>query len=174
MNKNITARKFRLSSILALLAAGIVLAAGCSQGVRPPEATTAKPAPPAYTTPAGAPGTGSLGQPAETTQESNGGEVTIIVTWEGPRDGGLAMDVTMNTHSVNLDNYDLGKLAAVRYGPGSEYRPVSWNAPAGGHHRRGTLVLPLPPASDGVSTVELVIRNVGGIKERVLSWALTS
>lgn len=109
------------------------------------------------------------------TQVSEGGQVTIEVTWQGPR-AGLVFEVAMNTHSVDLDGYDLVKLAVLRTDRGQEVRPSRWDAPAGGHHRRGTLVFP-DKAPDGgpligpnTAWIELVIRDVAGVPERVFRW----
>lgn len=109
------------------------------------------------------------------TQVSEGGQVTIEVTWLGPH-AGLVFEVAMNTHSVDLDGYDLAKLAVLRTDRGQEVRPSRWDAPAGGHHRRGTLAFP-DKAPDGgpligpnTAWIELVIRDVAGVPERVFRW----
>jgi hypothetical protein len=81
----------------------------------------------------------------------------------------------MDTHAVELDGYDLNQLAALRADNGPELAPVRWDAPAGGHHREGTLVFPPEHAGKAAvdaqsCTVELSIRDVGGVPERVLTW----
>ncbi len=104
--------------------------------------------------------------------------MTIDVTWKNPGEAGgaIAFKVTMDTHSVDLDRVDLGKSSVLRNDQGREVKPEAWNAPAGGHHREGTLQFPSsdgsgsPLVSAGVKTVELVIRDVAGVKERVLRW----
>lgn len=107
-------------------------------------------------------------------QSHTGGAVTIDVEWEGERDGLLVFNAAMNTHSVDLDQYDLGELAVLRDDGGKEYRPSSWDSAPGGHHRRGTLTFPLPDSlSQGhAQYLELIIRDVAGVKERVLRWEL--
>lgn len=109
------------------------------------------------------------------TQVSAGGQVTIEVTWRG-RGAGLVFEVAMDTHSVDLDGYDLAKLAVLRTDKGQEVRPSGWDAPAGGHHRRGRLIFP-DKAPDGSAVmgpdtawIELVIRDVAGVPERVFRW----
>lgn len=104
--------------------------------------------------------------------------MTIDVTWENSddRNGSLTFSVIMNTHSVDLDGYDLGRLATLRNDRGQELKPQRWDAPAGGHHRSGVLVFPPadgsgnPILAPGTKSIELVIRDVAGIKERVLRW----
>ncbi|MBI4283067.1 MAG: hypothetical protein HY663_01195 [Chloroflexi bacterium] len=107
-------------------------------------------------------------------QTSTEGSVTIDVKWVKTEGDLLIFDVSMNTHSVDLDRYDLEKLAILRDDTGNEYRPASWDSPAGGHHRTGTLVFPLPDSvrQGKAKYVEMVIRDIAGIKERVLKWEL--
>jgi hypothetical protein len=107
-------------------------------------------------------------------QSNTGGSVTIDVEWVVVENNSLNFKVAMNTHSVDLDQYDLGKLAVLRDDTGDEYRPLSWDSAPGGHHRKGTLTFPVPDSlSQGKAEyVEIVIRDVAGIKERVLKWEL--
>ncbi|MBE3577557.1 MAG: hypothetical protein IMX00_07675 [Limnochordales bacterium] len=72
----------------------------------------------------------------------------------------------MNTHSVEL-NYDLSRLAVLRNDRGEELRPRSWKAPAGGHHVSVLLVFEIPAGFFTSSRLELVIRDVGGVPERL-------
>lgn len=71
-----------------------------------------------------------------TTQTGQAGAVTIKATWEGG-DAGPVFTIVLDTHAVNLDGYDLGQLAMLRTDQGVEIAPISWEAPAGGHHRQG-------------------------------------
>ena len=74
-------------------------------------------------------------------------------------------EVTLDTHSIDLDGYDLAELASLRTDDG-ELQPERWNAPEGGHHRSGTLLFP-PTES---RALELVIRAVGDVPERTFRW----
>lgn len=106
--------------------------------------------------------------------------MTIDVTWKNPAEsaGPIAFKVAMDTHSVDLDRIDLGKVAVLRNDQGREVKPEAWDAPAGGHHREGTLLFPSkdgsgsPMVGVGVKALELVIRDVAGVKERVLRWEM--
>ena len=130
-------------------------------------------------------GSGSAGAPSSTspaasgagTQTSEGGNVTVKVTWQGTATGPV-FTVAMDTHSVDLDRYDLRQLAVLRTDQGQEIQPTGWDAPKGGHHREGTLTFPATTA-DGqpflgpnTRSVELVIRNVAGVPERILRWTV--
>ena len=52
---------------------------------------------------------------------------------------------------------------------GNIYQPKMWEGPGpGGHHREGVLVFsPIEPAP---KYVELRIKNIGGIAERLFRW----
>jgi hypothetical protein len=82
----------------------------------------------------------------------------------------------MNTHAVDLDGYDLKQLAVLRIDGGQEIQPSNWEAPKGGHHRSGTLTFPTadtdgrPLIASSTRTIELVIRDVAGVPERVFTW----
>ncbi len=101
----------------------------------------------------------------------------IKVTWQG-RSAGPIFTVEMDTHTVNLDSYDLRQLAVLRTDQGQQIQPSGWNAPPGGHHRTGTLTFPATTASGtpviGPKTrmLELIIRKVSGIPERNFRWTL--
>ena len=84
--------------------------------------------------------------------------------------------IVMDTHVVNLDVYDLAQLAVLRTDGGAEVRPSAWDAPLGSHHREGTLTFPslgddgTPTVTSTSRSVELVIRDVAGVPERILRW----
>jgi len=113
--------------------------------------------------------------PAGATQMNEGGQVTIAATWQGSGTP-TVFNVAMNTHAVDLDGYDLKQLAVLRIDGGREMQPISWDAPKGNHHRSGTLTFPetdadgKPLIASGTRTIELIIRNVAGVSERVFAW----
>lgn len=111
------------------------------------------------------------------TRTNEGGQVTVSVTWQGsaadPR-----FTVVLDTHAVDLDGYDLRELAVLRTEDGREVQPVAWDAPAGAHHREGTLVFPAttpdgaPLIGTQTRTIELVIRDIADVPERSFQWTL--
>lgn len=124
--------------------------------------------------------TGIVAQVAQAdglTQTSADGPVTIKATWQGA-EAGPTFQVVLDTHSVNLDAYDLAQLAVLRTDQGVEVAPSGWDADAGGHHREGVLSFPSVTADEspviGPETrmIELVVRGVAGPPERVLHWML--
>lgn len=106
--------------------------------------------------------------------ENGEGAVTVTVSWDGVA-AGPVFDISLNTHSVDLDQYDLTDLAVLRTGSGTEIRPLTWDAPKGGHHRSGQLTFPetidgMPTVSHGTPSFALIIRDIDGVAERVFDW----
>lgn len=129
--------------------------------------------------PAGTPVTAesklSLG--SEATQKSEGGDVTVSITWQGPG-AGMVFDVAMDTHVVDLDGYDLSRLVVLRTTDGRETPPLRWDAPKGGHHRKGALIFSdvaldsKPFITADTRGIELVIYDVAGVAQRSFRWTL--
>lgn len=106
-----------------------------------------------------------------TRQTSSAGQVTVQVM-PALVDGDLVFTIVLDTHSVDLDRLDLTQLAALRIDGGAAMKPATWNAPAGGHHLRGTLTFTVPESSSltNARVIELIIRDVGGVPERSFRW----
>ncbi len=87
----------------------------------------------------------------------------------------MIFKVVMDTHSVDLDVYDLAALAILRDSQGREFKPLSWKAPKGGHHREGVLTFSADQTllSTGTTYVELFIKDVAGVPHS-LRWDLRS
>jgi hypothetical protein len=120
--------------------------------------------------------------PSSLTKTDAQGSVTIEVTFdpqEQRTQEELLFEVKMDTHSVELGEIDLGQLSVLRNEKGTEVNPSKWASPEeGGHHVAGSLVFPSVDPSGrfllGPTTrsIELVVRGVGGIGERVFRWNL--
>ena len=117
-----------------------------------------------------APTSGTSGGVFET-KSSDGGSVTVDVKPTALGLGQpLAFDVAMNTHSVDLAD-DMTKIAVLRDDAGKEYKPTAWDGPgSGGHHRSGTLVF--PALTSKPKYIELVIKGLAKVPERVFKWEL--
>ena len=91
-------------------------------------------------------------------QQHEGGAVTVAAEWIP---GSTSLKIGLDTHSVDLDGYDLKQLARVRMDGGPWVAPTAWDAPAGGHHRGGTLAFASldPTALGAARVVELEIRD---------------
>lgn len=150
----------RHSTLTGLLAT-IVLLGACSASIPPASVPT-----PSASTGSGPPASA----PGGSTQTSDGGQVTVVVDWAGPA-AGAVFDVTLDTHSVDLDTLDLSD-AILRNDRGEALSAEPWPAPKGGHHREGALTFRGDTASlfTGARWVEIVLSGVGDLAERTLRW----
>jgi hypothetical protein len=104
-------------------------------------------------------------------QSVRGGGVTVDVTLlkEGP--GGPAFKVVLDTHSVNLDGYRFEEIVRLRDGRGGELSPTGVEGSEGsGHHREATVRFAWPDPKP--RTLELVVKGVAGVPERLFQWTL--
>jgi len=105
------------------------------------------------------------------TRTDSGGGVTVNVTYvHPPAAGEIRFEVVLDTHTVNLDAYDLKTLSALRDGTGKHYQPIKVDNKGSGHHREITLVF--AKASPSAKRLELVIKDIGRVKERFFFWDL--
>lgn len=154
---------FRLSRVYVIPIVIVTVAVLIGAGVRILSTTTAIQPPPAP----------AVSSPDEA-RISEGGELTVKATWAEASTAPVFL-VVMDTHAVDLDGYDLARLAVLRVDGGPDLLPIRWDAPAGGHHREGTLTFPAEQSGKPVigartRTIELVIRDIAGVPERVLTW----
>jgi hypothetical protein len=106
---------------------------------------------------------------ADATQTVSGGGVTVAVTYVNPSNNeSPRFQVALNTHSVALDSYDFKNLALLRDGTGKTYSPTKVENKGGGHHRQVTLIF--PKISSDAKRLEIVIKEVAGVKERTFRW----
>ena len=78
--------------------------------------------------------------------------------------------IVFDTHSGSLDG-DLLTAVVLVDETGKEFPPIAWEGDGpGGHHREGVLVF--DPISPAQSSVEIKIKNVGGVTERSLMWEM--
>ena len=114
----------------------------------------------------------SLGVAAShTTRTDSGGGVTVKATLlDSKTSGEVRFQVVLDTHSVNLDGYDLKSLSVLRDEAGNTYPPTAVENKGSGHHRQSTVVF--SKVAPSTKRVELVIKNVAGVKERLFRWEL--
>lgn len=107
---------------------------------------------------------------------SDDGPVAVAATYLNPLgksdDNQQSFEVTLDTHSVNLSQYRLEELSTLRVEGGGEMSASGWKKPGGGgHHISGIVTFDIPDPVAG-SNIELIVRDVGGVKERVFKWQL--
>lgn len=151
--------------LFGLVAVMIVVLAACSSS---PSTVSSSPAPASGDPGSTAPAAGG------TTQTSDGGQVTVVVSWPGPA-AGAVFDVKLDTHSVNLDALDLSD-AMLRNDRGETLSARPWAAATGGHHREGELGFEGDAVAffAGTSWVELVLSGIGDLAERTLRWVVSA
>lgn len=150
-----SARRIVVAALIAVTAASC--AAPITASTKPSTAaTTPSPSAPA----ASADGLGE--------QRHEAGAVTVVASWIA---GTASARVVLDTHSVDLDGFDLTGLARLRVDGGAWVAPTGWDAPKGGHHRSGTLTFGTlePAAIASARAIELEIRDVGA-PSHLLRW----
>lgn len=172
--------------------AGRVSTPAAGSPVSPSGTATTSASPNGATTSAGG-GSSSSSSPAAasgavkpktlTVSDQGQGGVTVKATWVIPGspeassaqlDRNLAFKVTLDTHSGDLTKYNVTKLSILRDDKGKEITGADWKGTSeDSHHREGILSFP-KGAEQGSKYVELVVRDLGGIKERVLRWEVGS
>ncbi len=161
-NKNKIIRKRSISIKMAgitIIFLAIALISGCSSGF-PLQADNSV---------GSDKGTSSLTS-ANMLKSNSEGEVKIDVRYLGYKDNLLSFKVVMDTHSVNLDQYDLDQLSQLADDKGNKYSTISWDSEPGGHHRSGFLIFSPPDLLEEPGTLILIINNVAEVKERVFIW----
>lgn len=104
------------------------------------------------------------------------GSVEVVVLYLNPlqqeQTQDLSFEVTLDTHSANLAQYDMKKSSFLRVDGGPEIKASEWIKPGGGgHHLAGTLIFKSPDTSAD-KILELVIKTVGEVEERIFQWKL--
>ncbi|MBM2802916.1 MAG: hypothetical protein HW419_809, partial [Deltaproteobacteria bacterium] len=104
-----------------------------------------------------------------TPQTISGGGVTAKVTYLNPgTTDEPRFQVVLDTHSVDVDAYDLKSIIVLRDDAGKTYVSTGVENKGSGHHREATLGF--PKVSSDAKRVELVIKEIAGVKERVFRW----
>ena len=99
--------------------------------------------------------TGSTGQ----------GDVSVDLTPVGVVGGKLEVDIAVNTHSVDLSQFDLKKIITLEYA-GKSVNPISVPVLAG-HHNNGKLVFDV---GEKIDKFAIKIKGIPKVEDRVFSW----
>ena len=113
------------------------------------------------------------GTPADLTRQVAGGGVTVAATLLTDRTDATAIQLALNTHSVNLDGYHFDRMTLLRDDQGKTYALEAVEGASGsGHHRQA--VLRFARADAGAKAVELIVKDVAGVKERTFRWSMAN
>ncbi|MGE5262146.1 MAG: hypothetical protein ACM3S0_02085 [Acidobacteriota bacterium] len=165
---------WKLVLLASAFALPVLLLAGCA-GIPTPTAAPAPTKAPTATSPAASNPAASSASKSSTAafepQSNAGGSVTVDVKPTTLMVGEpVVFDVAMNTHSVDLAD-DLTKISILRDDAGREYKATAWDGPGGGgHHREGSLKF--AALTTKPKYVELVIKGLAQVPERVFKWDL--
>ncbi|GEM_PF-396861 len=172
----------QIFGILIGLFALVLLSVSCSGGITQPGTGTPAISPTPVTNLLQPPASKEaaiteLIQQGNMSQKNEGNAVTIEAVLQSKLTVGskeLIFNVSMDTHSVDLDAYDLINLATLRDSRGRQFKATSWQAPKGGHHRSGTLGIKSDQSllQSDTKYIELLIKDVANVPERVFRWEL--
>jgi len=109
------------------------------------------------------------------------GNVDVDVIFLNPlteeKEKELVFEVMLNTHSVDLEKYDLSKISVLKTSDGIRIEDgIEWRIESGsGHHITGLLKFPLyvnnrPILSKDTDYITIIIRNLDNIPERTFQW----
>ena len=101
-------------------------------------------------------------------KSASAGGVTLTVRYLSQTEHESRFSVALDTHSTNLDAYDLKGLTIVRDDTGLVLQPTSVDNKGSGHHRE--VILTFPRASIRREWLELVVKDLAGEKERTFRW----
>ncbi|UCE94544.1 MAG: hypothetical protein JSV73_04520 [Flavobacteriaceae bacterium] len=110
-------------------------------------------------------------------RSSSEGSVTVEAVYLNPllneSDAILQIELKINTHSENLEDYNPQDHAYLQIGNGMLHRAIGWaEQKRDTHHIEGVLQFagPVPPIS---KHLELFIHDLGGVNKRTFKWLLT-
>lgn len=104
-------------------------------------------------------------------QMVRGGGVAVIVTRLPSEGDALRFRLEMTTHIRDLDPYRFEQIIRLRDETGKEFAPLAVEQMMGGGHHR-TAVLRFPAPNQDMTALEVVVRDVAGIPERLFRWDL--
>lgn len=104
------------------------------------------------------------------------GPVEVILVYTNPLQknpgGELSFDVALETHSVDLSVYKMETISFLRIDEKQEQKALGWfNPGGGGHHISGVLKF-AGPVPEGAKSIQVIVRGVGDVEERVFEWKL--
>jgi hypothetical protein len=103
-------------------------------------------------------------------QSVAGGGVTVDVTFLKERAEGPTFQVVLDSHSGSVDGYRFEEIVRLRDGRGGEMSPAAVESAKGsGHHREATVRFAWPEPRP--QSLELIVKGVAGVPERVFRWA---
>ena len=115
-------------------------------------------------------GVGVTAEGLDSPQKQTAGGVTVKVWYLGQTDheSKFSMELDSDSHSLDLNVYDLKALSVLRDDTGLTMVPTGAENKGSGHHREVILTFPKPTLER--KWLELVIKDIAGVKERTFRW----
>ncbi len=116
---------------------------------------------------------GSANPPAEVSQQVAGNGVTVTATLLKEEPDSTVIKLALDTYFVNLVRYDFGEVAVLPDNTGKTY-PVTGVEQVGSrkpHYRQA--ILRFAKVAPEAKTIELIVKDVAGVKERTFRWPTT-
>lgn len=99
------------------------------------------------------------------TGSTDTGDALVDLTPKGMENGKFVVDASINTHSVDLDQFDLTKITSLEY-EGKAIKPLS--APKlSGHHNSGALSF---DTGKEIKNFKIIIKGIPAVEERIFEW----
>jgi len=107
------------------------------------------------------------------TQTDKQGAVEVALTWLNPgrNETSLKMDVSMNTHSVDLNSYNLVQNVEVYADNRQITSQFGLNTQGEGHHVQNVLTVPDVNLRQA-KTLKVILKNLDNIPSRTFIWDL--
>ena len=99
------------------------------------------------------------------TGTTGSGDVAIELRPHSVSDGLLSVDISVNTHSVSLENFDLKQITDLTFA-GKTLKPIDTPI-LQGHHNNGVLVFDV---GEEIFKFTITIRGIPKMQERVFKW----
>jgi len=114
----------------------------------------------------------SVGASGSSTQQVAGNGVTVTATLLKDQAEGTAIKLALDTYFVNLVRYDFEEFAVLRDENGKIYpvmavEQASIRKP---HYRQA--VLRFAKVAPEAKVIELIVKDVAGVKERTFHWSM--
>jgi len=93
------------------------------------------------------------------------GDVAIELTPIGMKNGRFEVQITANTHSVDLSQFDLMEITTLAY-ENKDIKPLS-SPKLNGHHSSGTMAFDIKKE---ISSFRIIINDIPNMEKRVFEW----
>lgn len=102
------------------------------------------------------------------------GAVSVTAEYLPPEKGqeqAISFRLTFNTHTVDLEQYDIKKLSSLAIDRGLPSSAESWMPSGRGHHLKGILSFN-DKHPEGRHKLFLRLSNIDSVEERIFTWQL--